>query len=259
LHTFFYIIHLIFFQHFVISKNKVSKTMAPICMSSARKRRPAKGKGTPEYDPSAAHELPFGAPPTKKASPTGAEASAAFEKADETSTKKRKRQKTTTDAADVTAYESPKKSRKVNKMSGMIDDLSVKPSKTTKLSIVSKVPKQSHEQSRKREAATPVYTNRISAKRPRTSSWTVEDDSIMDDTPSDTATAAATKPQSSDESATPASAVKLKYPISLEKLAKAEIAAQAAREKAASSAEADLPSPATPSGKCFAALSFKPN
>ena len=228
------------------------------------KRRTAKKNGETSYVPTSADEFPFGAPPSSKKHTPSASAPPEdpSKKEEVVRPNKRKprvrssddnslkRHKVVADSTEVTAFESRKGKRKVEK-TGIIDDLSVKPSKSTKALPASKTTEFKDASSRKRLANTPVFADRFSAKRPKTGSWNIDDDSVMNDAPLDTATGSATELKASDKTATPTSSIKRDVPISLEALAREEEAAQAA--------EAGLPSLAKSAGKCFATSSFEPN
>lgn len=249
----------------------------PISMFNKPKRKGKQSKvdGALSYVPSASDQFPFGDPrsqttlPDKsvpashsQAQPHQNMATAKHDEKRKTEDKyyidasSTKGQKVTASSQQVTAFESAPNKRKVGKMTGIVDDLSVKASKALKPSQAPQVqtPKSNSTSSKKRLANTPVFPDSFSVKRPRKGSYNVEDDSVMDDAPLDTATAAAIDPKASDTTATATSSasVKPKYPISLEKLAQAEEAARAAQEKSASVSGADLQLPAKLSGKCFA-------
>lgn len=239
-------------------------------MSNAQKRRPSNKE--PTYIPSTADEFPFGAPtsanhnvpskdgqthrPTMTAKTSEKRTTADKNCIDASSPK---HQKTAGSSAEVTAYKSSARKRKVPGMIGSINNLSVKPSKALK---------HNHVYTKKREASNPVFTDRYSAKRPKTSSWSVDDDTGMEDAPSDIPESA--EPKLGEETAAKTSPAKRDVPISLEALAREEEAtkaakadaktlAQTASQTAVSQAEANDPSPVDFPGKCVTALSLELN
>lgn len=237
-----------------------------------QKGKQSKVDGTSSYVPSASDQFPFGDPRPKtslpdKNVPAGHSQAKPHQKmATANSNEKRKtedkncidasspkRQKITAESDEVTAFESAPNRRKVQEMAGIMDDLSVKASKAPKLSQTPQVQVATNHSalSKKRLANTPVFPNSLLAKRPKTDLYNVDDDLVMEDLPLDTA---AIEPEASDTTATvtSSSSVKIKHPISLEKLAQAEEAARAARDKSASVSEASLQLPAKLPGKCFA-------
>lgn len=237
-------------------------------MSSARKRRTGKGKGEPDYDPSVAHQFPFGAPGANKPSPKGDLPSTTPQKSHaapvQPTMKRRtqdvnsvdasapKSQKTTAEPAVMTAFQSAQKKRKVGSTASTIDELSVKQSK---------VPKMGQESPKKRKSV--KYGNvEVSAKRKKTGLENFEDDIVMEDAQPDTPES--TEPKLGEKTAATTSPAKRDVPISLESLAREEEAAkaaktdakkltQAASQSAVPQAEASNPSSATSSCKCIAA------